>query len=101
MPNLETNVVSVSQTVKFDARKHPASLGKLNRTTAKAAKILEANGHENTRFKRDYTNGTASYACIKCGAGALATSSQGRGKSTLEGNALTNRCTSTTSEPKE
>jgi len=73
-------------------RKHPASLGKLNRITAKATATIVENGHNGKRFKRDYKNGVASYVCKSCGAGAIAVASEDRGKSTVEGTALSMKC---------
>lgn len=73
-------------------RKHPASLGKLNRITAKAAVTIVENEHDDRRFKRDYKNGVANYVCKHCGAGAIAVASEGRGKSTMEGTALSMKC---------
>lgn len=72
--------------------KYPAALGKLNRMTDKASKLIEANGHENKRFKRDYSNGVASYVCPHCSAGALVVAVEGRGKSKMEGEALVLKC---------
>lgn len=73
-------------------RRHPASLGKLNRMTRVAAKALAENGHAAKRFKRDYTTGVATYVCPDCSATALAIASVESGKSKVEGSALTLKC---------
>ena len=79
-------------------RKRPTWLGKLNRTAANAMKLIEANGHSDTRFKRDYVNGVSSYICKHCGAGALAIAVNGRGKSKMEGAASTTPCSNISSQ---
>lgn len=78
-------------------RKHPASLGKLNRTTAKAQAAISVMGHEPKNFKRDYVNGVATYVCPHCAAGVVVVTQEGRGKSTVEGQALVLRCTAVNS----
>ena len=44
-----------------------AGQGKLNRLASKAQVIILGMGHSDTRFRRDYDNGTATYTCAVCG----------------------------------
>ena len=94
--NMMTEMQELEQLVhspEFTIRKRPASLGKLNRTTNRAQTAIAAMGHEPKRFKRDYVNGVATYVCPHCAAGVVVVAQEGRGKSTVEGQALALRCT--------
>ena len=62
--------------------------GKLNRTIIKAQKMLAEMGHTVKRFKRDYENGVATYACPTCGLTAVVKTDK-----TIVGDALTTKCT--------
>lgn len=104
MENIAIQTAAVTQdtlTIQLDdqpARKRPTWLGKLNRTAAKAMVSIVANGHSDTRFKRDYINGVSTYVCRHCNAGAIAIAVDGRGKSKMEGDALTSPCPGPQSE---
>lgn len=100
MENIAVNVaVEVtpenSLPIEMPVRKRPTWLGKLNRTAAKAMDLIVANGHADRRFKRDYVNGVSTYVCPHCNAGAIVVAKDGRGKSQMDGSALTNQCPGT------
>jgi hypothetical protein len=89
----ETQVVdTVTQTSEVKVLKCAPGLGRLNRLIKSTTDLLVANGHLKKHFKRNYSEGTASYTCPNCKATASVKLEEGAGKTSKAGDALVLKC---------
>jgi hypothetical protein len=90
VPSESETTLTVETTAKV--LKRQPGLGRLNRLIAASMDTVVSNGHANKRFKRDYKAGAATYKCPNCGATAVVSLEQARGKTTAVGDAFIMKC---------
>lgn len=88
---LQVNDEAIESLVKV--LKRAPGLGRLNRLIASSMDLLVAKGHDNKRFKRDYTNGVAMYKCPSCNSVGAVGLGRARGETHAAGDAFENNCT--------